>query len=242
MSWYEHYKEWIQPIAPIIPKQFILINDKPIIIYTIEKFLNVSEIDQIIVAVVKDYLDYTRELIDTYLDTDKVTVIEGGKNRSESLLNVCSFIGYNSSDILVSHDACRPFVSESVIEENIMLLNQYDAVGTFIPSVDTLAVFKDGILADVPMRTNLFNVQTPQTFRVKDFVCCYYNLFSYDREKLTDASKVFLLNGKRVGMVIGDPSNIKITNPLDLEYASLILGRQKKLERKSYIKKDNEEM
>ena len=213
-----------------IPKQFLLISGKPIIIYTIEKFLNVEKIDQIIVAVVKDYVDYTKELIQTYLDTDKIVVIEGGKNRSESLLNVCNFIGF-SSNILISHDACRPFVSKRIIEDNIRLLSEYDAVGTFVPLVDTLAVFNDGLLKDVPIRTNMYNVQTPQTFRVCDYVN-YYNRLSYmDKEGLTDASKVFLLNGKRVGMVKGDPSNIKITNPLDLDYAELITGKQKTLKK-----------
>ena len=214
-----------------IPKQFILINDKPIIIYTIEKFLIVNEIDKVIVAVGGNYINYTKELIDAYLDTDKVIVIEGGKNRSESLLNLCNYIGSSSSDILLSHDACRPFVSERIIEDNIRLLSRYDAVGTFVPLVDSLAVFEEDILIDVPLRTNLFNIQTPQTFRVKDYVNCYNNLTSMEKERLTDASKVFLICGKRVGMVEGSPSNIKITNPLDLEYAKLIIGKQKVLKK-----------
>ena len=222
-----------------IPKQFIMVKDKPVIIYTIEKFLSVQEVDQIIVAVLKEFVDYTRELISTYLDTDKVVVIEGGKSRSESLLNVCDYIGLDSPNILISHDACRPFVSERIIRDNISLLPSYDAVGTFIPLVDTLAVFEGDLLSDVPPRDKLFSVQTPQTFRVCDYIDCYRNLSFFDKLQITDASKVFLLNGKTVGKVEGDPSNIKITNPTDIEFANILIGRQKALKRE--YKNNNEE-
>ena len=209
-----------------IPKQFIELDGKPIIIHTIEKFLNVEEVDKIVISVVEDYMDYTKDLISKYLDTDKVFVIKGGSSRSESLMNVCNYIGKDSNDIILTHDAARPFVSERIIRDNIELMKkgEYDAVGTFIPAIDTIAEFKDGLLSNIPLRDNLYNVQTPQTFRVNELLDSYNSLTESEKSILTDATKIYLLKGKKVGLVLGDRNNIKITTDFDLKLGNLIVS------------------
>lgn len=211
-----------------IPKQFIELDGKPIIIHTIEKFLNVEEVDKIVISVVEDYIDYTKELISKYLDTDKIVVIKGGSSRSESLMNVCNYIGNDSDDIILTHDAARPFVSEKIIKDNIDMMKkgEYDAAGTFIPAIDTIAEFKDGLLSNIPLRDNLYNVQTPQTFRVNELLDSYNSLTEEEKSILTDATKIYLLKGKKVGLVLGDRDNIKITTDFDLKLGNLIVSEK----------------
>lgn len=209
-----------------IPKQFIELNGKPIIIYTIEKFLNVEEVDKIVISVIEEYIDYTKELISKHLNTDKVVVIKGGSSRSESLMNVCKYIGQDSNDIILTHDAARPFVSEKIIRDNIEMIKkeEYDAVGTFIPAIDTIAEFKNGLLANIPLRDNLYNVQTPQTFRVNELLNTYNSLTKEEQSILTDATKIYLLKNKKVGLVLGDRNNIKITTDFDLKLGNLLIN------------------
>ena len=211
-----------------IPKQFIELDGKPIIIHTIEKFLNVEEIDKIIISVVEEYIDYTKELIDKFLNTNKVVIIKGGSSRSESLMNVCNYIGNTSNDIILTHDAARPFVTEKIIKDNIEMMKKenYDAVGTFIPAIDTIAEFKNEILSNIPLRDNLYNVQTPQTFRVNELIESYNSLTEEEKSILTDATKIYLLKGKRVGLVLGDRNNIKITTDFDLKLGRLIISEK----------------
>ena len=211
-----------------IPKQFIELDGKPIIIHTIEKFLKVEEIDKIIISVVEEYIDYTKDLISNYLNTDKVTVIKGGSSRSESLMNVCNYIGESSNDIILTHDAARPFVTEKIIRDNIEMMQkeEYDAVGTFIPAIDTIAEFKNGVLSNIPLRDNLYNVQTPQTFRVNELIETYNSLNEEEKSILTDATKIYLLKDKKVGLVLGDRNNIKITTDFDLKIGNLLLSQK----------------
>ena len=210
-----------------IPKQFIELDGKPIIIHTIEKFLNVKEIDQIIISVVEEYIEYTKELIAKYFDTDKIVVIKGGSSRSESLMNVCNYIGKDSRSIILTHDAARPFVSERIIKDNIDMMKkeEYDAVGTFVPAIDTIAEFKNDLLSNIPLRDNLYNVQTPQTFRINELLENYNNLTDEEKSILTDATKIYLIKGKKVGLVLGDRNNIKITTDFDLKIGELLISK-----------------
>lgn len=214
-----------------MPKQFLSVGGVPIIIHTIQKFLMCSRIDHIYVAVVKDYVSHMNDILRKAIgDTDRVTVIEGGADRNGSIVNVISEIRKtDSSDdsILITHDAVRPFISARIIEENIDAALKYGATDTVIPATDTIIRSANGEkLDDIPVRDELYNGQTPQTFRINWFEEDYGALDDAQKAILTDACKIFTLAGRYVRMVKGDSYNMKITTPFDLRLAEAIVAEE----------------
>ena len=206
-----------------VPKQFIHINDEPIIIHTIRKFTGIC--DKIYIACNEGYVEYLEELIGKYIGNKNIKVIVGGSTRMESILHILSEISAvaKDDDILITHDGVRPFVTEEIIKENIECAKKYGASGTFINAVDTMAVSVDGKrLTAVPARDTIFNVQTPQTFKtgvLKEI----FKAAKEDMEKYTDLCGMAMAFGHGVRMVQGDAANIKITNPIDLQFAQSIM-------------------
>lgn len=210
-----------------LPKQFLDIAGRPVIIRSIDAFIESGSVDKIFVAVAEDYYDYTAELIEKYIDNFSVKLVAGGKNRNETLLNVlCEIekIGMNEDDIILTHDAVRPFIDKRIIDENISAALEYGACNTVIPAVDTILQSSDGkFIESVPVRSEIFHAQTPQSFSVKKLFDLYKNMSTEEMEKFTDACSVFIENGDRVYMVTGDRNNIKLTYPEDMEKAENII-------------------
>ncbi|MGT2865947.1 IspD/TarI family cytidylyltransferase [Streptococcus fryi] len=209
-----------------MPKQFLELGDKPILIHTIGKFILVPEIDKIIVGVHPDWVTYTEDLIDKYLDSYKSRIIitEGGIDRNSTIENIIQTINniysVSSDDIIVTHDSVRPFVSLKAIQQNIELSRVYDAVDTVVEATDTIVQSIDSkVISDIPERRYLYQGQTPQTFKVKGFIELYQSLSEQDKSVLTDACKIFVINNKSVALAQGDYSNIKITTVTDLKIA-----------------------
>lgn len=207
---------------PDIPKQFLPIKDKPIIYYSIKKFLEVSKIDRVIVGVHKDYYDYMNEIIDAhfYNRKDDILVVIGGNDRNRTLMNMIDAInskfGSYDDDIIVTHDAVRPFVTAKMIEENISLAMKYGAVDTAYSTTDTVVVSENGeYIEAVPNRASLYNGQTPQSFNMKKLKQLYSSLTDEQKLTLTDACKIFTLNNEKVYLAKGDAINMKITAKSD---------------------------
>lgn len=218
-----------------LPKQFLMLEDRPIIIHTLEKFLLVSDFEFILVGINPQWKGYFEDLLKKYFSGDmleKILVVEGGESRSETIDNIINYIDINFSleeeDILVTHDAVRPFVSLRIIAENIELMEDYRMVDTVIPAQDTIVVSSDGrTITDIPLRSQMYQGQTPQSFKIVAYKKLYDGLSGEERELLTDACKVFILRGEAVGLVRGDESNLKITTVKDLKLARAILGEDK---------------
>ena len=208
-----------------LPKQFLEIADKPIIIRSIEAFLRSGSVDRIFVAVSADFFDYTKELIAQHLDNADITVIVGGKNRNETLLNVLHGISdISDDDIILTHDAVRPFINKRIIDENISAAREYGACNTVVSAVDTILRSSDGkFIESVPVRSEIFHAQTPQSFNAEKLLSLYEKLNDDEMEKFTDSCSVFLAAGERVFLVTGDRNNIKLTYPEDMERAENII-------------------
>ena len=203
-----------------MPKQFLMLGNKPIIIHTIEKFLVVPDIDKVYVAVHPNWLVYFNDLVSKHLPGHeaKIKAVDGGGDRNDSILNIIADIKaagpVSDQAILITHDAVRPFVSYRMIQDNIKVMADYDATDTVVMANDTIVESQDGkSISSIPNRAHMFQGQTPQTFRIQD-----------EREILTDACKVFVLKGKSVGLVKGEYSNLKITTVTDLKIAEAMLG------------------
>ena len=131
-----------------LPKQFLKIGGKPIFIHTIEAFLNSNMIDKIILCTPKVWLEYAGDEINKYLgDDNNISLVEGGATRQDTVLNGCKYIvdqyGLNDDDILITHDAVRPFINKRIIEENIEYTKKYGAVDTVVSATDTIVESQD---------------------------------------------------------------------------------------------------
>ena len=197
----------------------------PIIIRSIQAFIDSGSVDRIFVAVSEDYYDYTSELIGKYIGKKNITVVVGGKNRNGTLLNVLREIGnIAGDDVILTHDAVRPFINKRIIDENINAAIEYGACNTVVPAVDTILRSSDGkFIESVPVRSEIFHAQTPQSFNVLKLLELYEKLNDDEMEKFTDSCSVFLAAGERVFLVAGDRNNIKLTYPEDMERAENII-------------------
>ncbi len=217
-----------------VPKQFLKLGQKPTIIHTIEKFLFNNEIDKILVSVPEFWINSTRDFIEKYiLEKAKIEVIAGGSTRNETIMTGIKYIdeyyGIQDDDIIITHDAVRPFVSYRIIDENIKYAKEYGATDTVIPAVDTIVMSQDHeFIKQIPMRSDMYQGQTPQSFNIKLLVEAYKELLIEEKASLTDAAKIMILQGKPVKLVEGEYYNIKITTQYDLLLANAILQGIKK--------------
>lgn len=212
-----------------MPKQFLMLGDRPIIIHTIEQFLINQSFSKIIVCCPKEWGSYTEDLLEKYnIDTNRVDIAVGGSTRNETIINGCKLIeekyGLTDKDIIVTHDAVRPFVNQRILDDNIKLSKKYDAVDTVISATDTIVYSKDGkVISDIPNRKECFQGQTPQTFNIKKLMTLFDSLTAKEKEILTDGCKIFSLKGESVGLVDGEVYNIKLTTLYDIKIANAIL-------------------
>lgn len=211
-----------------IPKQFLKIGEKPIIIHTISRFLENKNIEKIYLGVHPDWIEYTNKILSEYnLDNSRISIIKGGTDRNSTVFNIIDLIvneyNINDSDIILTHDGVRPFVTQKVINNNIDAALKYGACGTYIPAVDTIIRSQDGnIVSEVPPRPEMFQAQTPQSFNILKLKNTYKSLTEVEKEKLTDTCSVFTIKGLPIHIVEGDVLNIKITTAHDLKIADLI--------------------
>lgn len=212
------------------PKQFMLIGDKPIIVHSVKKFIGFDEIQKIIVLTPQEWIEHTIDLLTKHIDNNimqKIEVIAGASQRNETIMNAINHIaenyGLDSDTIIVTHDAVRPFLSHKIIEDNIEAVKKYRATNTVIPAVDTIVESEDGEFANsIPDRAKMFHAQTPQCFYAQELKETYQSLTEEEKELLTDATKIYVLKGKPVYMVMGDKKNIKITYPQDIKIGEIL--------------------
>ncbi len=212
------------------PKQYLTVKNKPIIIYTIEKFLSCSEFDEIIVLCPSQWTEHTKNIIKKYLGPalEKIAVVEGGSTRNETIMNAIDYIEANGEldddTIIVTHDSVRPFVTHRIIKENIAACRKYSACDTVIAATDTIVEAANGKeISNIPNRSIMYQGQTPQSFKAKKLKNAYNSLTDAEKDILTDAAKILVLKGERVALVDGETFNIKITYPYDLKIMKSLL-------------------
>lgn len=211
-----------------MPKQFYLIADKPILIHSLEAFLKVEEMDEIIVSSPKECINKTKDVIKEYGLTDpRITVIEGGKRRSDTILNSINYAlenDYPKDSIMVTHDAARIFVTPQLIKDSVRYAKQYGAASAVIPATDVIFESKkQGILTDVPDRQYLLQSQTPQSFNINHYLEIYSDLSDEEIDKLDEAMILFHMRGYEIGLFEGDRTNFKVTRPSDIKIANAML-------------------
>ena len=211
-----------------IPKQFIRVAGIPIFIRTLQKLLDIEEINKVIVSINVDWAQKYDELLSEFgISKERVVLIPGGDTRFKSLVNVAKKaheLAHENKAMVISHDCARIFITRRIITENITALSHYDMVTTSVPTIDTMLESDDGKSSSVvPDRTKLWCDQGPQTFWADEFLKLVSMIPVPDIPSYIEAGKVYLSHGKKIGIVKGERFNFKITNDIDLKYAEFLL-------------------
>ncbi len=200
-----------------IPKQFMLLKDKPILYYTLKTFLDAYDDLEVILVLPVDYTDMGQEIIDAFFDKERIRITAGGDTRFQSVKNGLALT--RGESVIFVHDGVRCLLSKELIYR---CYEKAVATGTAIPvttSKDSVRMLKDEG-SDAVDRNKVVLVQTPQTFHSKILLPAF--LIDY-KDKFTDEATVVEAFGMKVSLVEGEEKNIKITKPLDILIAEKIL-------------------
>ena len=215
-----------------MPKQFLKVYGKPIIIYTIEKFVRCEDVNEVVVACNPQYIDYMKELLLRYPLDKNVAIISGGKDRQGSIQNGIEYIlnnGGSEDDIVIIHDGVRPLIDQDVISENIRIAQKNGCAMTVRPVVESVVITDNNIASfqDFKQRNNTYSLTSPQTFRLAVLVETYKNSQDADAPiPLLDAALAYTYQGHKIPLVMEYNQNIKITTPEDYYVLKALLELQ----------------
>lgn len=204
-----------------IPKQFLEIYGKPILIHTLELFQYHNQIDKIYISTLEEYIPYVKKIVDFFRITKVKGVVKGGETAQDSIYN-CLKIAENENDgnsIVLLHDGVRPFLSADVITSNIECVKKYGNAITSIPAYETIMTSKDQkIIDEVTIRKETFIGQAPQSFYLKDILEAHEKIRKRENkyENMVDACTIVRTLGGKTHLVEGNRGNIKITTPEDV--------------------------
>ena len=210
-------------------KQFTELGGTPILVHTLRRFAKSPEITEIVVALRKAEIAPFRSRLEKEAPeilTKKTVLLEGGESRQQSVANALAAVSASADDIVLVHDAVRPFVTEEMIHEVIAAATKYGAAIAGVPAVDTVKQVErtaEGALirATIP-RERIVMAQTPQGFR-HSVLKKAFDEATADGFVGTDEGSLVERSGQPVAVVMGSPRNIKITTPSDLELAEFYL-------------------
>jgi len=200
-----------------IPKQFMLLKDKPVLYYTLKTFLESYDDLQVILVLPVDYTDMGQEIIDAYFDKERIRITAGGDTRFQSVKNGLALI--DDEAIIFVHDGVRCLASTQLIQRCYNAAMETGSAIPAIPSRDSVRLItEEG--NDAIDRNMVMLVQTPQTFHSKILIPAFQ--IDY-KDKFTDEATVVEAYGLKVSLVEGEENNIKITRPIDLLIAESLL-------------------
>lgn len=200
------------------PKQFLKINGKEMILYSLETFSKCEEIDHIILVSNDDYIDECCILAKGNNINKILSIVGGGKTRQESVFKGLEEAKKHFKDCnILVHDAARPFVSERIILDNINALKSHVCCTTAIPSKDSIYEVKDGKVKKGLDRSLIYLAQTPQSGKL----ILMYSAYKSIKGDFTDEASLLASFGKEPYIVLGEQSNIKITTKEDLDFLNI---------------------
>ena len=210
------------------PKQFIEINNKPIIIYTLEHFENNDEIDAIVIACLESWIPYLKELIEKFNIKKVKKIVPGGETGQLSIYNgLCAAkeISKTDKDIVLIHDGVRPLINPSLLSKNIECVKENGSSITAGIVKETIVVIDDsnGNVVQVPNRANSRVAKAPQCFYLNDILDAHHKAMKEKRYDFIDSCTLMQYYGHKMYMTDGPYENIKITTPDDFYTMRAIL-------------------
>jgi 2-C-methyl-D-erythritol 4-phosphate cytidylyltransferase len=215
-----------------IPKQFLMIEDKPVIIYTLEAFQRHPEIHEIAVVCLEGWHDILRTYADRFNITKLDSVVDGGKTGQESIKNGVFELQKNHSleDFIVIHDAIRPMVSEEIISDTISKCALYGSGVAVIPCAEAMLLTDDKIKGDKTIeRSKLVRTQTPQTFPLGKLLWAHQEAEKRHITNSIASCSLMVELGETIYFSLGSEKNIKLTTIDDIEILKALLYQPKVL-------------
>jgi len=204
-----------------VKKQFSKINGKPLFYFCLNSFQNSFSVGEIILVVPKDDIDFVKTEIRGISLTKSLKVVEGGNLRQNSVRK--GFEAVNpDAQVVIIHDAARPFVRPSFIDKIISEANTKECVISALPSKDTLKIGDNGIVKTTLSRSSIWQAQTPQAFKYKILKDCYEKV-KLKNNLYTDEAQIAEHAGYKVHIIEGSAYNFKVTYPEDMRLAELMI-------------------
>ena len=212
-------------------KQFTELSGTPILIHTLRKFASIPQVSEIFIALRKNELSGFRIRLEEErkdILQKKIQLVEGGEHRQQSVANALAAVSATADDIVLVHDAVRPFVTEQIVKDVIGAAEKFGAAIAGMPAVDTVKqverTAEGALITATILRERVVLAQTPQGFRY-DVLKKAFDEAIADGFMGTDEASLVERSGHEVAVVMGSPKNIKITTPGDMELAEFFLNR-----------------
>lgn len=217
------------------PKQFLKINDKPIIIRTLELFQTHKDIDKIYISIHPDYYEYMQELVKYYYITKTSGIVNGGETGQESIYNALKLAQKENpqDSIVLIHDGVRPNITEEVITKNIECTKKNGNAITCTSCFETILISDNGINPEhVPYRKDTYAAQAPQTFHLGEVIEAHEitRKTNPNYTDIVDTCTLYKTLNKKTFMVKGNRGNIKITTIEDLYILRALIRYKEDLE------------
>lgn len=209
-----------------LPKQFLEINGKPIVIHTLEVFSNHPRVDAIIVACLEGWIPFLQESILRFGIGKVVGIVPGGNTGQDSIYHtLCAAKEYvgNEDAILLVHDAVRPLITPQTINENIDMAERYGNCVTCCPVLETLIVRNNDGTMSFPNRSDAMMARAPQSFLLSELFSAHERALANGRHDFPDSCTLMGYYGYEITTLMDSGENIKITTPVDLLVAKDIL-------------------
>ena len=205
------------------PKQFLELNGKPVIIYTLELFDNHPNVDAICVVCIEPWIPFLKKQLKKFEINKVVEIVPGGETGQDSIYNgLCAANnwartqGVDSNDVVVLiHDGVRPLIKEQTITDNIEMTHNSGNCITCIPATETFVVKQQDGGLQIPSRADSLIARAPQSFKLKDILTAHELARKGNRHDFIDSCTMMSHYGHQMHTIIGPMENIKITTPTD---------------------------
>lgn len=201
-----------------LPKQFLELHNKPIIVYTLELFASHPSIDGIIVSCVEGWIDHLRELLVKFSVAKVVDVVPGGSTGQLSIYNALAAAekSFPATSVVLIHDGVRPLINHQVISDNIEQVRKTGSAVTVAPAIETFVVIDQGAAAvRVPDRASSKLAKAPQSFILAEILEVHRQAMQDNINDAIDSCTLMHRYNKRLSFLEGPTDNIKITTPTD---------------------------
>lgn len=209
-----------------MPKQFLSLNDKPVIVHTLENFERNKNIDGIIIVCVRDWISHLKEILLEYKISKVIDIVEGGETGHDSTRNGIFYLRekLSSDDYIIIHDAARPILPQAAIDEMLKVAHDKGNASLAIPCYETVIYTDDGSSGDKQLdRCKIMRIQTPQTYRYGEILPLYDMAEKENKHDFVYADLVLIYYGKTVYFSKGFTNNIKITRKEDIPLCKALM-------------------
>lgn len=211
-----------------IPKQYLQVNGKTILQYTLECF-DFSLFEKIVIVVADQWKSFVEDFVSNNFDTNKILFAKAGSSRQESIFNGMTALVKiaDAEDIVVIHDGARACLSKDLINRLLEANRSSDGVMPVLPVKDTMYLSKDGKqISSLLNRDEIFSGQAPESFKFGKYYKINKELTIKELENVRGSSEIAFINGMKIALIEGDEANYKITTPQDLNrFKNSIEGR-----------------